>query len=108
MQDYKGDTMHKHYARLDSDGWIIHAYSDAFEAFTEGDFCIEQYGDRQLKILDEINPPLFTTDGAPIYKFEAGEIIKSEKVMPPKPKTISDSERISILESVIDELVGGA
>lgn len=69
----------KHYIRLDLDGYVIHAYSDAFESFIDGDICIEENGGRQLIINGIMNPPILSFAGTPIYKYENNEIIKEEK-----------------------------
>lgn len=96
----------KHYIRLDSDGYIIHAYSDAFEPFLVGDICIEEHGARHIVINGETNPSIKGLSGAPIYKYENGKIIASEKQMPPQPKPITEMDRISALENAVDELMG--
>ena len=63
----------KHYIRLDSDGYIIHAYSDAFESYTNEDICIKENGGRQLVINGTVNPSLYSPSGYPIYKYSNGD-----------------------------------
>lgn len=96
---------HLHYVRLDAESWITHAFSDAFEKAKETDILIGS-GGRQLEINGVINPVITNAEGAPLYRYENGSIVQKEKPIPAQPKLITDSERITILETAIDELMG--
>lgn len=84
----------KHYIRLDSDGYIIYAYSDAFEPYVNGDICIEERGGRQLVINGITNPSLFGMSGGPLYRYVDGIIVLDEKVMPVVPLVLSELEEL--------------
>lgn len=96
----------KHYIRLDSDGYIIHGYSDAFESFVDGDICINKSGGRQFVMMGVVNPSIISLQGGLLYKYIDGQIVEQAKPMPIPPKAITESERISALETALDELMG--
>lgn len=79
MDDFIGN---KHYITTDGQGRIIDGWSDGPHPTkdTTGAICINEQGGYQLRlILDsketEENPPLYTMDGIPLYKYADGEVI---------------------------------
>lgn len=65
----------KHYIRVDSNGFIIHGFSDAFEQPQTGDICINTNGGRQFMLLDQYNPMLLDfPSGSPLYKYVNGVV----------------------------------
>ena len=73
--------MHKHYLRLNNEGFIIKAFSDAFEQPLEGDVLYKESGER----IFTMNLNCFIGE-QPKYKYVNGEI---EKIIIPQeiPKT---------------------
>lgn len=107
--------MYNHYLRVDSNGFVIKVFSDAFKSPTPNDILFRENTDqRQVYIGDHnINPNLFNDERIPLYVYENGEIrsaTEEEKEtykanLPPAPK--SDSERIAELEETIRQLTEG-
>jgi hypothetical protein len=81
MQNYKEKSMKnififRHYARFDSNNNMMHGFSDAFpNSLQDGDICINKQGGRHFEIFNQINPPLHTMDGIPLFKWD-GKTIK--------------------------------
>lgn len=61
---------YKHYIRLDN-GYIVKAFSSAFEQPQEGDICIAETAERHY------NLDLFTMTGAPRYKWVDGQMVET-------------------------------
>lgn len=59
------DLYNKHYERKDVNGFVIKAFSDAFEQPQEEDICINEQGGRHY------SPDLFT-EGFPKYRYVDG------------------------------------
>ena len=64
----------KHYVRLDTNGSIIKAFSDAFEQPEANDICVNEQGGRHFELDSVSNPPVINTQGQPIYHFTANVI----------------------------------
>lgn len=62
---------YKHYIRTDASGFVIKAFSDAFEQTQEDDICVAETGERHY------NPDLFTLIGAPKYKWVDGQMVET-------------------------------
>ncbi|MCL1819418.1 MAG: hypothetical protein FWG36_02035 [Oscillospiraceae bacterium] len=60
----------KHYIRIDNYNRIIKGFSDAFEQPEQSDICINEQGGRHFELFGETNPPPFTMDGIPLYKWD--------------------------------------
>lgn len=86
----------KHYIRLDSDGYIIKAYSDAFEQPIDGDICIEEHGARQLVVNGVTNPTMFSSNRNPLYRYVNNQIVSEEKI---NKQSLLDSKIASLNES---------
>ena len=86
----------KHYIRLDSDGYIIHAFSDAFEQPIDGDICIEEHGARQLVVNGVTNPTMFSSNRNPLYRYVNNQIVSEEKI---NKQSLLDSKIASLNES---------
>ena len=73
MEEYEGN---KHYVRIDENGNIIKGFSDAFEKPQEGDIVITEQAGRHFRLPfhNQVNPPLQTNEGIPLYKYEDGEV----------------------------------
>lgn len=74
MEDYYS----KHYITVDDRGRITDGFSDAFRQPSEYDICINEKGRYQFRLGSGRveNPSLRDRHGVPLYKYEAGEIIR--------------------------------
>lgn len=86
----------KHYIRLGSDSYIIHAFSDAFEQPNESDLCIEEHGGRHVVINGVTNPTMFSSNGNPLYRYIGNQIINEEKT---NKQSLVNSKIASLNES---------
>lgn len=68
----------KHYITVDDQGRIVDGWSDGPhpEKDTAGAICINEQGGYQFRLFPggEENPPLYTMDGIPLYRW-AGEAV---------------------------------
>ena len=82
-QIYKEDTMNefynKHYITVDSQNRITSGWSDGplRDRDTAGAICINEQGGYQFRLFPggEENPPLYTMDGIPLYKWDGQQVI---------------------------------
>lgn len=65
------ENAYKHYIRIDAKGYVIKAFSDAFEQPQEGDILVAETEERHY------NPELFTMVGAPRYKWSEGQMVET-------------------------------
>lgn len=71
------NSYNKHYIRVDQNGFITYAFSDAFDTPLDGDICINEQGGRQLEILGDTNPALTDINGCHLYKYINGATAKT-------------------------------
>ena len=95
----------KHYERLEN-GFVIKAFSDAFEIPLETDICVNEDGGRHY------NPTIFREDGLPLYKYVDGVRIETSDAdfveeLAPKPIVPTIEERVTVVETEVDILFGG-
>ena len=87
----------KHYITLDSQGRIMDGWSDGPHRDRDATnaICINEQGGYQFRLSPdgEENPPLYTMDGIPLYRWDG------EKVVPRTEKEIA-ADRIPPLETV--------
>lgn len=73
------EIYNRHYITTRSDGAITDAWSDGPhpEKDTEGAICINERGDYQFRLFPagEENPPIYTMDGIPLYKWDGEQVI---------------------------------
>lgn len=76
----------RHYITTRTDGAIIDAWSDGPhpEKDTANAICINEQGGYQLRLIlngepTEENPPIFTDDGIPLYKWDGSQVIPGTK-----------------------------
>ena len=78
MEDF--NFYNKHYLQLRADGTIIDGWSDGPhpEKDTSDAVCINEKGGYQFRLEDggEENPPLYTWEGIPLYKYQGGKILQ--------------------------------
>ncbi len=72
----------KHYLKTRDDGAIVDAWSDGSLRVkpTDGAVCFNERGGYQLRLtvdgqLTEENPPLWTEDGIPLYKWDGAAVL---------------------------------
>ncbi len=72
------ETYNKHYITVDNRGRLTDAWSDGPfpDKETAGAICINEQGGYQFRLTadGEENPPLYTRDGIPLYKWD-GEAV---------------------------------
>lgn len=70
----------KHYIKVDGQGCIMDGWSDGpcREKNTEGAICINAEGGYQFRLRPGgvENPPLWTMDGIPLYKYVDGQVVE--------------------------------
>lgn len=70
---------HRHYITTDSRGRITEGWSDGTHQGrdTNNAICIDTEGGYQFRLFPggEENPPLYTVDGVPLYKYDDGQIV---------------------------------
>ena len=70
----------RHYIIMRQDGVIIDAWSDGPhpERDTTDAICINEQGGYQFRLYpdDEENPPIYTMDGIPLYKWDGEQAIR--------------------------------
>lgn len=70
----------RYYITTDGQGCIISGWSDGTHRDRDiaGAICINEQGSYQFRLFPggEENPPLYTMDGIPLYKYVDGEVIK--------------------------------
>ena len=101
----------KHYLKTREDGAIVDAWSDGplRDKPTDGAVCFNDKGGYQLRlILDgqptEENPPLWTVDGIPLYKWDGeaihrrteAEIEADRAKIPPPPASPMEQLRADV------------
>ena len=86
-----------HYIRIGEDSLITHGFSDAFEQPEFGDILINEQGGRHFELFGEINPPLSTDDGIPLYKWNGKAVQK-------RTETEIDGDRAKIPSPPLDSL----
>jgi len=102
MLNYKEDTMketYKHFIRTDAQNRVIKSFSTAFEQPLPSDILINTEGGRHFEIDDEVNPSLYNEKWIPLFKYEAGKIVKRTDqeiqvdidALPPAPPTLVES-----------------
>jgi len=96
------ENYNKHYERIDSDGYVIKGFSDAFENHFNGDICVNEQGCRHY------NPELWSEIGIPKFRYINGikaeltqEEIEAYKSSLPKPP----KNELEILRETVDALV---
>lgn len=69
----------KHYIEVDDQGCITRGWSDGPhpDMDTTNAICINEEGGYQFRLAPggEENPPLWTMDGIPLYKWEDGQVV---------------------------------
>ena len=110
----------KHYITVDDQGRITDGWSDGprRDKPTEGAICINDRGGYQFRLIidkkeTEENPPLWTMDGIPLYKYVDGavqerteeEIEADRALIPPPPpseteKLRADMDYIAIMSGI--------
>jgi len=95
------ENYNKHYERIDSNGYLIKAFSDAFEQPINGDICVNEEGGRHY------NPDLLSEIDVPKFKYVNGakseltqEEIEAYKASLPKPP----KSEIEQLKDIIADL----
>ena len=73
------DYLNRHYITTDNQGRITSGWSDGPlpDRDTAGAICINEEGGYQFRLLPggEENPPLYTMDGIPLYKWDGEQAI---------------------------------
>ena len=107
--DYR--IYNKHYIAVDDRGRIVDAWSDGplRDKPTEGAVCINERGGYQLRLIidgveTEENPPMWTEDGIPLYKWDGvaqrprtqEEIAADRAAIPPAPPTEMEQIRADV------------
>lgn len=86
----------RHYITIRPDGVITDTWSDAPhpEKDTSNAICINERGSYQFRLYPDgkENPPIYNTDGIPIYKWDGENVI-------PRTEEEIEEERIAILNS---------
>lgn len=114
------DFYNKHYIITDTHGLIVGGWSDGPhpEKDTAGAICINAEGGYQFRLVwlalningdkyhqqTEENPPLYTMDGIPLYKYVDGEVIaRTEEeisadraALPPPPPSAQEQLRADV------------
>ncbi|WP_300763760.1 hypothetical protein [uncultured Oscillibacter sp.] len=69
----------RHYITIDTRSRIVGGWSDGPhpDRDTTGAICINEQGGYQFRLFPggEENPPLYTVDGIPLYKWEGGQVV---------------------------------
>ena len=70
----------KHYIIIDTDNYVISGWSDGphSERDISNAICINEQGGYQFRLFPDgqENPPLYTAEGVPLYKYQNGQIIE--------------------------------
>lgn len=94
MDDFIGN---KHYINVDDQGRITSGWSDGPnpDRDTTQAICVNDQGGYQFRLTPdgEENPPLYTMDGIPLYRYDDGQIV-------PRTEEEIAADRIPPLESV--------
>jgi hypothetical protein len=90
----------KHYIRIDTDNRVIHGFSSAFEEPLNDDICINENGGRHFELFGKANPPLFTLDSIPLYKWDDKQVLQRAD-----DEIETDRQRIADLPSSKGELM---
>jgi len=81
--------MYKHYIRLDSENWIIKAFSDGFpEEILETDILLRETDQRHFYLGDFIFSPSLFEGSQPKYRYINNEIITEIKPLTREQKLI--------------------
>lgn len=87
----------RHYISLDARGRIVDGWSDGPHPNrdTAGAICINEQGGYQFRLEPggEENPPLYTMDGIPLYRWDGAQIL-------PRTEEEIEADRIPPLETV--------
>ena len=115
------EVYNKHYITVDDQGRITDGWSDGphrDDKSTEGAICINEKGGYQFRLIingveTEENPPLFTMDGIPLYKYEGGKVVERTEaeieedraqIPPPPPSELeklrADVDFIAVMQGV--------
>lgn len=77
------ESYNKHYITVDSDSRIIDVWSDGphRKKDTTNAICINDKGNYQFRLIidgkqTEENPPIYTMDGIPLYKWDGEQIVR--------------------------------
>jgi hypothetical protein len=94
------ELFNKHYIGLDENDSIVKTFSDALEAPTETDICINEQGGRQFELNGEFNPPIRNIKGQPIYKWDGSKAIKwtEAELDSLYPVPAAEPDRLTVLE----------
>ena len=119
MDEFK--FYNKHYIKTDDRGRIVDGWSNGPhpEKDTAGKtVCINPKGGYQFRLViggvqTEENPPLFTMDGIPLYKYEGGKVVERTEaeieedraqIPPPPPSELeklrADVDFIAVMQGV--------
>lgn len=71
----------KHYIRIRGDGAVIEGWSDGAQntrEATEDDILLTDEGGYQFRLIPggAENPPLYTADSVPLYRWDGGEVVR--------------------------------
>lgn len=70
----------RHYIAIDAQGRITSGWSDGpqRDRDTTGAVCINEAGGYQFRLHPggEENPPLYTEDGIPLYRWDGGQVVR--------------------------------
>lgn len=76
---YTDEFYNRHYITTDAQGRITYAWSDGPhpDRDTSDAICINEEGSYQFRLTPsgEENPPLYTMDGIPLYKWDGEQIV---------------------------------
>ena len=110
------EFFNKHYIRINADGNIIAGFSDAFRQPEADDILINEQGGYQFRLFlnGEENPPLFTEDGIPLYRWSSGQVqprteakIQAERDARPKFAQLPTiQEQLDAMSAAIMEMAG--
>ncbi len=104
----------KHYIKIDAKSRIISGWSIGASPYLgEDGICVNADGAYQFEISGVANPPLYTTDGIPIYRWDGSQVVKRTdteieadraNISPPTPseteKLRSDVDYLSMMTGV--------
>jgi len=89
----------KHYIRTDENGFIIKAFSDAFEQPLVTDICVNEDGGRHY------NPNIKREDGLPVSKYKDGKIVElTEEELQPLIDALPVPEVLPTVKELMAEI----
>lgn len=103
----------KHYIETDKNGMIVDAWSNGPlpQKDIEDAICINDQGGYQFRFEDgEENPPLYTIDRIPLYRWDGEQVlprtdaeIEADRALLPTPEPVkSPTERLDAIEAAIE------